>query len=69
MGEKKFKVQPSVSKVMASISWDSVEMSMEFLTEVPQSIQGSTCRQVHSYNKFEGFCQTGRQINPSSPPS
>jgi len=31
MREKKFKVQPSVSKVVASISWDSVEMLVEFL--------------------------------------
>jgi hypothetical protein len=31
MREKKFKLQPSVNKFVANISWDIVEMSVEFL--------------------------------------
>ena len=70
MREKKLKVHPSESKVVASISWQSVEMLVEFLlTEVPQSIQNGTCRQISSHNKFEGFCKTGRRLKPLSSPS
>jgi hypothetical protein len=42
--KKKFKMQTSVGKVIASIFWDSEEILLVEFLEVPQSIPSDMCR-------------------------